>query len=236
MDETRPIVSFFHQRFVVGHLVLMSVAPALLAIVLETGDIGAKVVAHFLATRFSVLTQVTQLLIEHVRLYFGVLLDRVVSERGKACCDGGHIAVAVGERDSAGALRILELGVDVDGSVEDAAEQAVNDCGQLVFCEEKRERNKLRNRRRRMKWNVSSAALQAVRGRGTPPMKMVFLGSMLCKEPMAQLVSASDHDRICMSLSRQLLLDMCVNSLLSSRKHLANSFLTDSSLSKTRNA
>jgi len=100
-----------------------------------------------------------------------------VLQLDEAGADGRDVALLIGEGHSPRPFGILEFGVRVDPSVTHAPIQAVHDHGELhwrsnvhggVNGTRATPSTHFRDRRKR---------LPARRGRGTPPTKMVFLGS-----------------------------------------------------------
>jgi len=104
--------------------------PAVLAVVLQTGDVGAEEGGE-LAAASRALALVTHLVVQHVRLHLHPLVDVAVLQLHEARRDGSDVALLVAERHATRALGILELGVGVDTGVADAAIQPVHDHRQL---------------------------------------------------------------------------------------------------------
>ncbi len=108
----------------------MDVRPAALTVVLQTGDVRAEV-GRKLAPAPGALTLVADLVVEDVGLDLHPFLNVGMLQLHEASTDGGNVALLVGEGNSAGALRVLQLGVSVDAGVADAPVQSIHDHGKL---------------------------------------------------------------------------------------------------------
>lgn len=108
----------------------MNRSPARLAIVLQTGDIGAEERRKLAATSRT-LALIAHLIVEDIRLDLDTLVDLAVLQLHEAGRDGRDVALLVGEGHAAGSLRVLELRVGVDARVAHAAVESVHDHGQL---------------------------------------------------------------------------------------------------------